>query len=115
MTSPTGDAVPSLQQPSEKTRITIRLDDDVLEWFRRQVDDAGGGSYQTMINQVSRSHIEIKQEPLDAIVRRVVKDELRKSKPRKPAKSRKAVYSALQPTKASLTLDPPRLNARTLL
>ena len=43
-----------------KTRITIRLDDDVLEWFRRQVDDAGGGSYQTMINQVLRAHIETK-------------------------------------------------------
>ena len=73
-----------------KTRITIRLDDDVLEWFRHQVDDAGGGSYQTMINQVLRSHIETKQEPLEAVVRRVVKDELRKSKPRKAAKSRKA-------------------------
>jgi hypothetical protein len=73
-----------------KTRITIRLDEDVLEWFRRQVDDAGGGSYQTMINQVLRSHIETKQEPLEAVVRRVVKDELRKSKPRKPTKSRKA-------------------------
>ena len=73
-----------------KTRITIRLDDDVLEWFRKQVDEAGGGSYQTMINQVLRSHMEAKQEPLEAVVRRVVKDELRKSKARKPAKSRKA-------------------------
>jgi uncharacterized protein (DUF4415 family) len=54
------------------------------------VDDAGGGSYQTMINQVLRSHIETKQEPLEAVVRRVVKDELRKSKPRKHTKSRKA-------------------------
>jgi hypothetical protein len=73
-----------------KTRITIRLDDDVLEWFRRQVDDAGGGSYQTMINQVLRSHIEAKQEPLEVVVRRVVKDELRKSKPKRTAKPRKA-------------------------
>jgi hypothetical protein len=73
-----------------KTRITIRLDDDVLEWFRQQVDDAGGGSYQAMINQVLRSHIEVTQEPLEAVVRRVVKDELRKSKPKRTAKSGKA-------------------------
>lgn len=73
-----------------KTRITIRLDDDVLEWFRQQVDDAGGGSYQAMINQALRSHIELTQEPLEAVVRRVVKDELRKSKPKRTAKSRKA-------------------------
>ena len=75
---------------TRKTRITIRLDDDVLEWFRRQVDDAGGGSYQAMINEVLRSHIEATREPLEAVVRRVVKDELRKSKPKRTAKSRKA-------------------------
>ncbi len=27
-----------------KTRITIRLDDDVLDWFRTQVHAAGGGN-----------------------------------------------------------------------
>ena len=82
-----GAVVPATKR---KTRITIRVNDDVLEWFRQQVDDAGGGSYQTMINQVLRSHIETKQEPLEDVIRRVVKDELRKSKPRKPVKSRKA-------------------------
>ena len=35
-----------------KTRITIRLDDDILEWFRAQVHAAGGGNYQTLINLV---------------------------------------------------------------
>jgi len=28
---------------SGKTRITIRLDDDVIEWFKAQVHAAGGG------------------------------------------------------------------------
>ena len=37
-----------------KTRITIRIDDDVLEWFKTQVDVAGGGSYQTLINHTLR-------------------------------------------------------------
>lgn len=35
--------------PSGKTRITIRLDDEVLAWFREQVHSAGGGNYQTLI------------------------------------------------------------------
>ena len=73
-----------------KTRITIRVDDDILEWFRQKVEDSGGGNYQTMINQVLRSHIETKQEPLEVVVRRVVKEELRKSKPKRQTKSRKA-------------------------
>lgn len=29
--------------PKGKTRITIRLDDDILDWFRARVDEAGGG------------------------------------------------------------------------
>ncbi len=37
-----------------KTRVTIRLDDDVLEWFRGEVDEAGGGKYQTFINPAHR-------------------------------------------------------------
>ena len=30
-----------------KTRITIRLDNEVIDWFRAHVNDAGGGNYQT--------------------------------------------------------------------
>ena len=37
-----------------KTRITIRIDDDILQWFREQVHKAGGGSYQTAINDALR-------------------------------------------------------------
>ncbi|HMJ10152.1 MAG TPA: BrnA antitoxin family protein [Polyangiaceae bacterium] len=73
-----------------KTRITIRVDDDLLEWFRQQVDDAGGGNYQTMINAALRSYMQAKQEPLEAIVRRVVKDELRKDKSKRSTKSKRA-------------------------
>ena len=36
---------PVLPAPPGKTRITIRIDDDVLDWFRKQVHDAGGGNY----------------------------------------------------------------------
>ena len=40
-----------------KTRITIRIDDDILEWFRGEVDAAGGGSYQTLINDALREYL----------------------------------------------------------
>jgi uncharacterized protein (DUF4415 family) len=43
-----------LHVPPGKTRITIRLDDDVIAWFVKQVDDAGGGNYQTLMNQALR-------------------------------------------------------------
>jgi uncharacterized protein (DUF4415 family) len=62
--------------PEGKTRITIRLDDDVLEWFRARVEEAGGGNYQSLINQALRSIIEASAEPVEETVRRVVREEL---------------------------------------
>ncbi|MEO0536154.1 MAG: BrnA antitoxin family protein [Cyanobacteria bacterium P01_A01_bin.123] len=62
--------------PSGKTRITIRLDDEVLAWFREQVHIAGGGNYQTLINEALRQHIQASREPLEEILRKVVREEL---------------------------------------
>jgi len=62
--------------PAGKTRITIRLDNDVIEWFRRQVHLTGGGNYQTLINTALREHIKEQKEPLEEIVRRAVREEL---------------------------------------
>jgi uncharacterized protein (DUF4415 family) len=59
-----------------KTRITIRLDTDILDWFRNEVDAMGGGNYQTLINHALREYIQRKQEPLEVILRRVVREEL---------------------------------------
>ena len=69
-----------LQAPATKTRITIRLDRDVLDWFRSEAERAGGGSYQAMINEALRSFVDGQQESFEAVVRRVVRDELRKAK-----------------------------------
>jgi uncharacterized protein (DUF4415 family) len=63
-----------------KTRITIRIDDDVLEWFRKQVHEAGGGSYQTMMNRALREHMERETEPLEDTLRRVLREVLPESK-----------------------------------
>ena len=40
-----------------KTRITIRLDMDILDWFRDQANQAGGGNYQTMLNSALREYV----------------------------------------------------------
>jgi uncharacterized protein (DUF4415 family) len=59
-----------------KTRITIRIDTDVLDWFRNEVDAMEGGNYQSLINQALREYIQKQQEPLETILRRVVREEL---------------------------------------
>ena len=64
--------------PPDKIRVTIRLDKDILDWFRRQVDEAGGGNYQTLINDALRGFVHRKQEALEATLRRVIRDELRR-------------------------------------
>jgi hypothetical protein len=65
-----------LPPPAGKERITIRLDKDVLDWFRQQVSQAGGGNYQTLINQALREYIYGQQAPLEEVLRRVVQEEL---------------------------------------
>jgi len=65
--------------PAGKTRITIRIDDDILEWFRARVNAAGGGNYQTLINQALRRVMEQETEPLETVVRRVVREELQRA------------------------------------
>ena len=67
---------PAVAVPKGKTRITIRLDDDVIEWFKHQVNIAGGGNYQSLINRALREHIENSAEPLEDTLRRVLREEL---------------------------------------
>jgi uncharacterized protein (DUF4415 family) len=62
-----------------KTRITIRLDKAVLNWFRSKAHEAGGASYQGLINEALLKHIAAAQEPLEGTLRRVIREELRKA------------------------------------
>ena len=57
-----------------KTKISIRLDNTVLDYFRRLVDKAGGGNYQTLINEALLAHVH-RRSTLD-VVRQVVREEL---------------------------------------
>jgi len=65
-----------VKAPTGKSRITIRLDKDVLEWFRSQVHKTGGGSYQTFINRALREHLTAAGDPLEEKLRRVLREEL---------------------------------------
>lgn len=63
---------PAVPVPTGKTRITIRLDEDIVEWFKAQVEAAGGGNYQSLINDALREHVRHAREPLEQTLRRVL-------------------------------------------
>ncbi len=66
-------------EPKGKTRITIYLDDDVIEAYRKMGDNAGCG-YQTLINRALRDTLVKKAIPIDAkTLRRILREELRKA------------------------------------
>ena len=71
-----GRGGPVAASPPGKARITIRLDQDILEWFKNKVHEAGGGNYQTLINQALREYIQHRDGLLVETLRRVIKEEL---------------------------------------
>ena len=70
---------PVVAVPKGKTRITIRLDDQIVAWFKRRVHEAGGGNYQSLMNAALREHVRRTDEPLERTLRRVLREELRKA------------------------------------
>ncbi len=62
--------------PKGKTRITIHLDNAVIERFRRLSETSGKG-YQTLINDALRGLLDRDDAPLTAeVVRKIVREEL---------------------------------------
>ena len=60
-----------------KVRITIRLDADIVKYFKDRVHTAGGGNYQTMINEALRQYLAEKKDPMDEeTLRRIIREEL---------------------------------------
>jgi predicted RNase H-like HicB family nuclease len=62
----------------DPARITLRLDNDVLDWFRAEVEASGGGDYRSLIRAALRDHVQQRHEPLEATLRRVIREELRR-------------------------------------
>jgi uncharacterized protein (DUF4415 family) len=72
-----GERGPVIPPDPNKIRITIRLDADIIDYFKGQVHKAGGGNYQTMINNALREYLNNQQMPLnEEILRRVTREEL---------------------------------------
>jgi len=65
--------------PASKTRVTIRLDTDLLDWFRDEVEKAGGGNYQSLINLALKDFVSHRREPLENTLRRVIREELKRA------------------------------------
>ena len=59
-----------------KVRITIRLDGDIVNHFKDMVNQAGGGNYQTLINNALQEHIKDHSNSLEKTLRKVIRDEL---------------------------------------
>ena len=66
-----------LPSSGKKVRITIRLDRDIIDWFRSKAEEQGGGNYQTMLNDALRTYIKRQEQPLEEVLRRVVREELK--------------------------------------
>ncbi len=65
-------------EPRGKTRITIRLDEDLVDHFLKEADESGGAKgYQTLINEALRQHVEGKAPKLEDTLRRIVREEMR--------------------------------------
>jgi uncharacterized protein (DUF4415 family) len=73
-----GRIAPPEPEPRGKTRITIRLDEDLVDYFLKQADaSAGATGYQTLINDALRQHVEGKAPKLEETLRRIVREEMR--------------------------------------
>ncbi len=70
---------PVITPDPNKVRITIRLDGDIIEHFKQKVHSAGGGNYQTLINNTLREHIESDDKALEKRLRKIIREELKKA------------------------------------
>ena len=74
-----GKRGPVVKAGPNKVRITIRLDGDIVEYFKSQVLEAGGGNYQSLINEALRNHIQEGDRDLEKRLRKIIREELKKA------------------------------------
>ena len=74
-----GKRGPVIQPDPNKMRITIRLDADIIEHFKSQVHTAGGGNYQTLINNALRDYVHSDNKTLEKQLRKIIREELKKA------------------------------------
>jgi uncharacterized protein (DUF4415 family) len=73
-----GRIVPPEPEPHGKTRITIRLDEDLVDHFLQEAERSGGSTgYQTLINDALRQYVEGKAPKLEDTLRRILREEIK--------------------------------------
>lgn len=73
-----GRITPPEPEPRGKTRITIRIDDDLMDHFLKEAEKSGGATgYQTLINEALRQHMEGKAPKLEDALRRILREEIK--------------------------------------
>ena len=70
---------PVIPPDTSKVRITIRLDPEVIDHFKEEVSAAGGGNYQTLINNALRQHLESDSKALEKQLRKIIREEPKKA------------------------------------
>lgn len=76
-----GRIIPAQPEPAGKTRITIRIDDDLLDHFLKEAEASGGAlGYQTLINEALRQYVEGKAPKFEDTLRRIVREEIRSAR-----------------------------------
>jgi len=73
-----GRIAPPEHEQRGKTRITIRIDDDLVDHFLKEAETSGGSvGYQTLINDALRQHVEGKAPKLEDTLRRILREEIK--------------------------------------
>ena len=75
-----GRVLPPEPELEGKTRITIRLDQDVVDRFFQMAEASGDATgYQTLINRALREYLEGKAPKFEDTLRRILREELKSS------------------------------------
>ena len=73
-----GRILPPETEQRGKTRITIRLDEDLVDYFLQEAERSGGSAgYQTLINDALRQHVEGTAPKLEDTLRRILSEEIK--------------------------------------
>lgn len=72
-----GRVIPEPPLEPGKVKVTIRLDQDVVEYFGAIAGKSGGSiGYQTLINAALREYIEGRAPKFEDVLRRIIREEL---------------------------------------
>jgi hypothetical protein len=61
---------------SGMTRVSIHIEDEILDWFGEQIRKACGGSYTTMMNEALREYMRMRDGHAEERFRKVIREEL---------------------------------------